>query len=103
LKQGIDALTRKSSFVEGWSLLGARFPNLLDYCGNVATLFTITSAVEFDFFVLCWDKDEFCKVLSDFSLERIQSSICLLNNFLSPINKICPHCLSPKLTFPDEP
>jgi hypothetical protein len=36
---------------------------------------------------------EFCK----------QNNIFLLNNFLSPINKTCPHCLPPKLTFPNEP
>lgn len=71
LKQGIDVLTGKSSFVEGWSLLGTHFPNLLDYCASVVTLFTRTSAIEFDFFVLCWEKYEFCKALFNFGLERI--------------------------------
>ena len=35
LKHGMDALTKKSSFANGWSLLGACFPNLIDYCGIV--------------------------------------------------------------------
>jgi len=36
---------------------------------------------------------EFCK----------RNNICLLNNFLNPICKTYPHCLPPKLTFPNEP
>jgi hypothetical protein len=71
LKQGIDALTGKSSFVEGWSLLGACFPNLIDYCGIVVTLFLGTSTLESDFSVLRWEKDELCKALSDFGLEGV--------------------------------
>jgi hypothetical protein len=53
LKQGIDALFGKSSFKDGWSLLGARFPNLMDYCGLVAMLFLGSSTVESDFSILC--------------------------------------------------
>jgi hypothetical protein len=63
--------TRKSSFVEGWSLFKARFPNLIDYCGIIATLFPGTSTVEFDISMLHWEKDEFYKALSDFGLEGI--------------------------------
>jgi hypothetical protein len=51
-KQGIDVLTGKSSFFEGWSLFGARFPNLIDYCGIVTTLFFGTSIVESNFSML---------------------------------------------------
>jgi hypothetical protein len=74
LKQGVDALFGKSSFKDGWSLLGAWFPNLMDYCGVVAMLFPITSTVESDFSVMCWEKDEYRKVLSDFTLEGILQS-----------------------------
>ncbi len=63
--------TRKSSFVEGWSLFKAHFPNLIDYCGTIATLFIGTSTVEFDISMLHWEKDEFYKALSDFDLEGI--------------------------------
>jgi hypothetical protein len=34
-------------------------------------LFPKTSTVEFDFFVLRWEKDEFHKALSDFGLEGV--------------------------------
>ncbi len=54
LKQGIDAFTIKSSFVEGWNLLRVRFPNLLDYYGTVVTLFHETSIVESNFSILHW-------------------------------------------------
>ncbi len=68
LKQGINVLSGKSSFKDGWSLLGVQFPNLMDYCKVVMMLFLGTSTVESDFFVLRWEKDGYCKVLSDFRL-----------------------------------
>ena len=46
LKQSMDALTKNSSFADGWSSLGARFANMIDYCGTIATLFHGTSTVE---------------------------------------------------------
>jgi hypothetical protein len=39
LKDDIDSLSNSSSFKDGWSLLGARFPNLMEYCGVVVTFF----------------------------------------------------------------
>jgi hypothetical protein len=74
LKQGINALSGKSSFKDGWSLLGARFPNLMDYYGVVATLFPGTSTTESNFSVLHWEKDEYHKALSNFRLESVLQS-----------------------------
>jgi hypothetical protein len=72
LKEGIDSLSsQQSSFQDGWSLLGARLPNLMEYCGVVATLFPGTSTVESDFSVLRWEKDRFRNGLSDFGLEGV--------------------------------
>jgi hypothetical protein len=64
-------LTGKSSFVEGWSLFGACFPNLIDYYGTITTLFPETSTIQSDFFTLCWEKDKFWKALSNFGLEGV--------------------------------
>ncbi len=64
----------KSSFKDGWNLLGAQFPNLMDYCGVVVTLFPGTSMVESDFFVLRWEKDRYCKALSNIGLEGVLQS-----------------------------
>ncbi len=74
LKQGIDVLSSKSSFKDGWSLPGARFPNFIDYCGIVTTLFLGISTVESYFSILRWEKDGYCKALSDFELEGILQS-----------------------------
>ncbi len=35
----------------------------------IATSFPGTSTVESNFLILCWEKDAFCKSLSDFGLE----------------------------------
>ncbi len=71
LKQGIDVMFGKSNLKDGWSLLGAQLPNLMDYCGVVATLFPRTSTIELDFSVLRWEKDGYRKALSDFGLEGV--------------------------------
>ncbi len=71
LKDGINVLTKKSSFIEVWSLFKIHFPNLNDYCGIVVTLFLKTSTIESKFFVLHREKDEFRKVLFNFGLEGV--------------------------------
>ncbi len=71
LKQSIDALSSQSAFKDGWSLFGRRFPNLMEFCGVIATLFLGTSTVESDFSILRWEKDAFRKSLSDFGLEGV--------------------------------
>jgi hypothetical protein len=68
LKDDINSLSSSLSFKDGWSLLGARFSNLMEYCGVVATLFPRTNTVESDFSILCWEKDLFRKRLSNFGL-----------------------------------
>jgi hypothetical protein len=74
LKQGINALSGKSSFKNGWSLLGAQVPNLLNYYGVVAMLFPRTSMIESNFSVLCWEKDGYRKALLDFGFEGVLQS-----------------------------
>ncbi len=71
LKDNIDSLSNSSSFKDGWSLLGVRFPNLMEYYGVVATLFLGTSTIESDFSILRWEKDLFRKHLSNFGLEGV--------------------------------
>ncbi|CAM6027602.1 unnamed protein product [Sphagnum balticum] len=75
-KQSIDALSNQSAFKDGWSLFGRRFPNLMEFyggviCGVIATLFLGTNTVGSDFSILRWEKDAFCKSLSDFGLEGV--------------------------------
>jgi hypothetical protein len=74
LKDDIDSLSNSSSFKDGWSLLGARFPNLMEYCDVVATLFPGTSTIESNFLILRWEKDLFCKRLLNFELEGVMQA-----------------------------
>jgi hypothetical protein len=71
LKDDIDSFSSSSSFKDGWSLLGAQFMNLMEYCGVIAMLFLGTSTIESDFLIICWEKDLFHKRLSNFGLEGI--------------------------------
>jgi hypothetical protein len=78
LKDGINSLSNSLSFKDGWSLFGARFPNLMEYCGVVAMFFPGTSIVESDFFIMRWEKDLFRKRLSNFRLEGVMHAIQFL-------------------------
>ncbi len=71
LKQSIDALSSQSAFKDGWSLLGRRFSNLMEFYGVITTLFPGTSTVESNFSIMRWEKDAFRKSLSDFGLEGV--------------------------------
>jgi len=73
LKDDIHSLFNSSSFKDGWSLLGAQFPNLMEYCGVIAMFFPRTSFIEFDFSILRWEKDLFHKCLSNFGLGVMQA------------------------------
>jgi hypothetical protein len=78
LKDGIDSLSNNSSFKDGWSLLGVRFLNLMEYCGVIVTFFPRTNTVESDFSILRWEKDLFRKRLSNFGLEGVMQAKQLL-------------------------
>jgi len=74
LKDDIDSLSNSSSFKDGWSLLGAQFSNLMEYCGVIATLFPGTSTIESNFSILRWEKDLIRKHLSKFGLEGVMQA-----------------------------
>ena len=65
---------RKEGFEDGWAIVGNRFTMLQDFCEGIATAFPNTAAVESDFSVLGWEKDEYRLKLSDLSLEGILQS-----------------------------
>ena len=72
LKQGIDSIHSTASFSEAWGVIGKdSFQNLTEFWGVIATLFAGTCAVESDFSILRWEKDDFRKSLSDFGLEAV--------------------------------
>ncbi|KAI8895523.1 hypothetical protein BC833DRAFT_567403 [Globomyces pollinis-pini] len=50
---------------------GDRFPALCQFCGDLASAFPNTATVESDFSIIGWEKDDYRKSLTDFSLEGI--------------------------------
>ena len=71
LRSGIDSCDGKTSFDVAWGLLDSRLSDLCEFSGCIATIFPGTSTVESNFSVLQWEKDNFCKSLSDFGLEGV--------------------------------
>jgi len=72
VRLAIDSSTAtKTTFDDGWSLLGRQLPLLQQFCGDIATAFPNTATVESDFSVLGWEKDAYRQCLTDFSLEGI--------------------------------
>jgi hypothetical protein len=57
--------------MDGWGLLGSRFPALFEFAGGLALVFSGTSTMEADFSRLRRKKDIFRHSLSDFGLECV--------------------------------
>ena len=72
VKLAIDLLNPTCLFADAWIVLGnASFPNLIEVCGLIATLFPGTCTVESDVFILRWKKNDFRQSLSDFGQEAV--------------------------------
>lgn len=54
-----------------WADCRVRFPQLQEFCGGLAAVFPNTATVEADFSIINYEKDEYRKSLTDFSLEGI--------------------------------
>lgn len=74
LRTGIDSCDGRTSFDSAWKLLAPQYPDLVDYCGGIATVFPGTATVESDFSILRWEKDSFRKSLSNFGLEGVMQA-----------------------------
>jgi hypothetical protein len=71
LRAAIESVNNNTLFEVAWGTLAARFPDLAEFCGGIATVFPGTCTVEADFSVLRWEKNRFRKGLSDFGLESV--------------------------------
>ncbi|PXF40384.1 hypothetical protein BWQ96_09902 [Gracilariopsis chorda] len=71
LRLAMDACDHKTSFRDGWSLLGLRVPALFEFAGGLATVVPGTATVEADFPRLRREKDIFRQNLSDFGLQCV--------------------------------
>ena len=74
LQSKLDDCNDLTGFEDEWKIVGDRFMSLRDFCGGIATAFPNTAAVESDFSVLGWEKDEYRLELSDLYLEGILQS-----------------------------
>ncbi len=65
--------SEQTDFSEAWRTpsIKDRFPELMEFCGGLASPFPNTAIVESDFFVLKWEKDLHRSNLTPFSLEGI--------------------------------
>jgi hypothetical protein len=66
-----DCTDSMTDFSAGWKVTNDRFRELRRFCGDFASAFPNTATVESDFSVIGWEKDDFRKSLTDFSLEGI--------------------------------
>jgi hypothetical protein len=67
----LDKCIASSTFDDGWHLLGEKFTLVCHLAGGLGTVFPSTAAVESDFSLIKWEKNEFSSALTDFSFEGI--------------------------------
>jgi hypothetical protein len=61
----------ETTFNEAWSALNGRFQDVMRFSGGLATVFPGTAAVESDFCVLKFEKNEYRTALLGITLEGI--------------------------------
>ncbi|CAM6014769.1 unnamed protein product [Sphagnum balticum] len=67
----INRHTIETSFDDAWDYAPGRFGHLRSFCGGLATVFTNTTWVESNFFILKWEMDENRTCLMHPSLEGV--------------------------------
>ena len=58
LKNVLDQCDHKISFRNSWDIVHARFKQLENFCGGLATVFSGTANIESNFSILKWEKDD---------------------------------------------
>jgi hypothetical protein len=73
LQTALARHSEQTDFSEAWRTpsIKDRFPELMEFCGGLASPFPNTATVESDFSVLKWEKDLHRSNLTPFSLEGI--------------------------------
>jgi len=78
----------KTTFEDGWALLGTQYPRLMQFCGDLATAFPNSATVDSDFSVMGWEKDVYRRSLTDFSLEGVLRESSARAPFTSVVCKV---------------
>ncbi len=71
LRIAFDRHTIEMSFDDAWDSAPGRFDHLRSFCGGLAIVFTNTTSIESDFFILKWEMDETHTCLMHLSLEGV--------------------------------
>ncbi|GMF27015.1 unnamed protein product [Phytophthora fragariaefolia] len=72
LRLALDTLDDETTtFDERWGTVGEGYDLVKQFCGDLASTFPNTATVESDFLVLGWEKDEYRRSITDFSLEDV--------------------------------
>ncbi|KAF1785849.1 hypothetical protein GQ600_25698 [Phytophthora cactorum] len=61
----------KTDFSAGWKLLDGKYKVLQQFCGVLTAAFPNTATVESDFSFIGWERNEYRRSLTNFSLEGI--------------------------------
>jgi len=73
LQTALARHSEQTNFSDTWKTpsIKDRFPELMEFCGGLASAFPNTATVESDFSVLKWEKDLHRSNITPFSLEGI--------------------------------
>jgi hypothetical protein len=66
-----DCTDSMTDFSAGWKVTNGRFRELRRFCGDLASAIPNTATVESDFSIIGWEKDDFRKRITYFSLQGI--------------------------------
>jgi hypothetical protein len=79
MRATIDSHGVVTTFNDAWGCASGRYDCLCSFCGGLATMFTNTTSVEFDFSILKWEMDTNRTALMHLSLEGIfQAKQCTM-------------------------
>ena len=71
LRANLQMCAPKTTFEEGWGLVGGRFPFLRRFAGGLATVFPGASNVESDFSLVKWEENKFRQQMGSLSLAGV--------------------------------
>lgn len=74
IKRQMESMENTISFEKAWEPFLLKFPDLVQFCGGIASAFANTGTVESDFSVVVYEKDKYRSNLTDLSLEGILHS-----------------------------
>ena len=85
-KDQVEAMPDTISFDDAWESVGTTYPLMCTFFGGLASVFPGTSTVESDFSIIGFEKDDYRRSLTNFSLEGVLQ--CKQHKKLRAIEKL---------------